>query len=301
MTDFSIIVVSYNTKELLRECLHAVVQTVQSSYELIVVDNASTDGSQHMVKEEFTNAILIEHTKNLGFAAGNNAGIRRSKGKYILLLNSDAMTSTGTIDAIKTFLDSRTDVHIAGCQTLGKDGTIQPSAGFVPDPLRAIFWMLFFDRFPLVSHVFPAYHKRNVSFFQKERQVDWVQGAFFCFRREVINRVGLLDEHIFLYAEDVDWCWRARQKGYRVIFTPVGQIRHLGQGSSNFVLTRAIRGELEVLPYLYKKQYGSIPSFFLQMLFFVGSILRIIIFGIIQRRKEVARAYVGYLARTPFS
>lgn len=301
MIDLSIIVVSFNTKELLRECLHAVVQTVQSTFELIVVDNASIDGSQHMVKEEFPTVTLVEQKKNLGFSAGNNTGIRRAKGKYILLLNSDAITQSGTIDAIKTFLDERPDSGIVGCQTIGKDGMIQPSAGFIPDPLRAIFWMLFLDRLPLASQLFPAYHKRNASFFQKERRVDWVQGAFLCFRHEMINRVGLLDEKIFLYAEDVDWCWRAVKKGYHIIFTPVGQVRHLGQGSSEFSPTPAIRGELEIMSYLYKKHYGYAAFFFLRTLLIIGSLLRIIIFGIIQRRKDMAKIYVGYLTRIPLS
>ncbi|MDP3724055.1 MAG: glycosyltransferase, partial [bacterium] len=164
-----------------------------------------------------------------------------------------------------------------------------------------VFWMLFLDNLPVVRQFFPAYHKRNQSFFQKERNVDWIQGAFLCFRSELVQRVGLFDEKIFLYAEDVDWCWRARRKGFRAVFTPVGQIRHLGQGSSGFSPHRAIRGELEVIPYLYKKFYGRAAAWFILALLVFGSLLRIAVFGIIQRRRDLASAYVGYLTRVSLS
>jgi len=246
--DLSVVVVSWNVVNLLRDCLGSIAAGADGLLpEIIVVDNASADGSAAMVRAEFPSALLIANTENLGFARANNQGLRISRGRYVLLLNSDTATPAGALGRLAGFLDSHPEAGAVGPRLLRPGGTPQPYA-FGSDPtigylLRRGANRLLFRR-PL--------HDWATTTIQ---EVDWVSGACLLVRREAIEQVGLLDEQIFMYFEDNDWCLRMRSAGWQVYYVPQVEITHLGGQSvaQNPAVRSAYYRSLE---YFYKKHYG---------------------------------------------
>ena len=199
----------------LRPCCPETLDT-----EVIVVDNASTDGSADMVAAEFPEARLIRNAENVGFPRGNNVGIAASAGRYVLLLNSDTMVPAGALARLVAFMDAHPQAGACSPRLLQLDGTPQPYA-FGCDPtlgylLRRGFSRLLFRR-PL--------HDWGVA---ETIEVDWVSGACLLIRREAIDQVGGLDEAMFMYFEDNDWCRRMRLAGWQVYYVPTVAITHIG-------------------------------------------------------------------------
>jgi GT2 family glycosyltransferase len=236
--DVSIIIVSWNTRDVLHDCLDSVFQQTEGLlFEVIVVDNASTDGSAEMVRIEFPRARLIENSCNKGFAAANNQAIAVAKGRYILLLNSDTIVLDHAIDKVVAFADSRPAAEIVGCRVLNPDGTLQPTCAMFPS-----IWNLLLSTTYLYK-LFP--HNRFLGREEMKwwggrdvRKVDVVWGCFMLVRREMIEKVGVLDEQFFMYGEETDWCYRSRNAGYKVVFTPCAEIIHLGGQSSKLAAAK---------------------------------------------------------------
>ncbi len=227
----SVIIVNHNTQELLQRCLKSMIeQTVGIPYEIIVVDNDSTDGSVQMIRREFPSVRLVENKENRGFAAANNQGINISKGEVILLLNSDTEVLDGAIQKTLAFMERCPEASIVGCRLLNRDGTLQPSCRSFPS-----VWNLFSESFFLyiVFRRTKLFGKYYMSFFDHDsiREVDVVKGACMMVRKEVFERVGLFDESYFMYSEEMDFCYRGKKAGYRVFFYPEGRIIHFGGGS----------------------------------------------------------------------
>lgn len=258
--DLSVIIVSYNTKELLRQCLESINVIRDTRYEVIVVDNASTDGSVDFLKglslrkdSPYQRFKLIENKKNLGFAAANNQGIRKAKGDYILLLNSDTVLKGNSLLKLIKFAKKHPRAGVVGCKLLNKDGSDQPSvAPFFTLP-RVFLWLFTGDRFLYSSP-------------QKARQVDWVMGAALMAKKEAIKEAGLLDEKFFMYMEEVEWCYRIKKAGWQVWFYPGAKIFHLVRGSSPEGKQRAILGIYEGLIYFYQKHFAPWQLFVLKLL-----------------------------------
>jgi GT2 family glycosyltransferase len=228
----SIIVVSFNTRDILRNCLNSVREHGKGiDHEIFVVDNASSDGSADMVAEEFPEADLITSPKNVGFAAGNNLALKKASGRFLLLLNSDAYLVPGTLESTLRFMEENTKCGILGVKLVGEDGKAQPSARMLPNA-----WLKFLvisgiaANFPnsriLGGPDYPWWDHRDV------REVGWVPGAYFLIRKEVIDKIGLLDERYFLYFEEIDFCLQAARAGWQVIFYPGAKVIHLGGESS---------------------------------------------------------------------
>ncbi|MFQ5797956.1 MAG: glycosyltransferase family 2 protein [Bacteroidota bacterium] len=227
----SIILVNHNTREILRKCLSSIGKQAKGiAYEIILVDNNSTDGSAEMVQREFPAVRLIRNSENRGFAAANNQGISRACGDYTLLLNSDTEVLDGAIQRTVEFMERHPKASIVGCRLLNRDGTLQPSCRSFPSVLNlfteSFFLYLIFKR----SKFFGKYY---MSFFNHGsiREVDVVKGAYMMIRKEVFDRVGLFDESYFMYAEEMDFCYRAKKSGHKVFFYPGSQVIHLGGGS----------------------------------------------------------------------
>lgn len=218
--DLSIIIVNYNTRELLRGRLHAL------SGRIIVVDNASSDGSREMVKKEFPNIDLVRNQRNVGFAKANNQGIRRTKSTYVLLLNTDCQATHQTITESLKFLETHPDVGVLSCKLVLPDGSIDPAChrGF-PTPWASLTYFLGLEKLFPASRIFGQYHQ-GYKPMGEIHDVDCISGAFFLTRREVIDQVGLLDEAFFMYGEDIDWCFRIRKAGYRIQFYPHVSVMH---------------------------------------------------------------------------
>lgn len=227
----SIIIVNYNTKDLLYACLTSLFthKKKEDQWEIIIVDNASSDKSQEEIKNlmlKIQHVKLIQNKANMGYAAANNQGIRASKGDYILLLNSDTEVRKGTIQNIISYADSHHDIAAATCRVELANGSLDMAChrGF-PTPWAAFTYFSGLERIFPRSILFSQYHQgyKNMS---KEHMVDCISGAFFFIRRSVIETIGFLDEAFFMYGEDIDWCYRIRQKGIKIAYIPQVSVIH---------------------------------------------------------------------------
>ncbi len=242
--DASIVVVSFNTRELLRECLLTVQrEAVGVSYEVIVVDNASNDGSPEMVASSFPWVRLIRSQENLGFAAANNCAFAAAQGRYLVLLNSDAFPRPGALRRAVTHMDAAPHVGLAGARLVGRDDSWQPSARLFPSPLNDFLALSgLAAKFPR-SRFFGRVDRTWADPLQPAA-VEWTPGAFAIIRRAVLEQVGHFDERFFLYYEEVDLCRRIRAAGHKVWYWPDVVVVHLGGESSKTVkhLTLASSG-----------------------------------------------------------
>lgn len=290
MIDVSIIIVSFNTRELLESLLISIIEnTKRVRFEIIVVDNASTDDSARLAKE-LTKEVLgrvLKNTKNLGFAKANNQGIRRARGKYLLLLNSDTHLIEDSVSGMFDFLEKDKSVGVAGCKLLNRDGSLQENGGFFPDIWRLFLWALLLDDLPVLNRL-NLYHPHKI-FYQGKKSVDWVTGAFFMIRRNVIEEVGLFSEKFFMYVEEIEYCWRVKKFGWRVIYNPLTSIVHIGGASSN--REKVITGEYRGLIVFYKLHKSRIENMLLRIFLKTGAFLRVILFGLILRKKGFLVSY----------
>lgn len=226
--DLSIIIVSYNTRSTTRKCLEVLeCHRPTRSFEVILVDNASTDGSADMVERDFPWVRLVRLSSNKGFAGGNNEGIRRSAGRYVLLLNSDAFVGESVIDSSIEYMEKNPSIGVLGCTLTGEDGSMQASARMLPCITNKVLSLTgLAKRFPR-SRIFG---RVDYTWWDHSHplKVGWVVGAYFLIRREVLERVGMLDERYFLYFEEVDFCRAVATAGWDVVYYPHARVVHLG-------------------------------------------------------------------------
>lgn len=263
--DLSIVILNYNTVELTRKCLETVFASELGAYtmEVIVCDNGSTDGSVEMITKEFPQVVFINNKNNLGFAAGNNPGIKRAQGRYVLLLNTDTEVPPKTLATMITFMDKNPGVGASTCKLLLPDGTMDPAChrGF-PTPWVAFTYMSKLEKLFPKTRLFGEYHQ-GYKGFDTIHEVDCIVGAFFLVRREVVRQVGLLDEEFFMYGEDIDWAYRIRKAGWKIMFNPTVTILHKKKqsGRSNILRKRRVTTEVYFHRYnwlFYKKHYAPI-------------------------------------------
>lgn len=222
MPDLSIVIVNYNTREFLKACLHSIERSGKNSdrYEVIVVDNASQDGSMEMVTHEFPSVKSIAMGANMGFAAANNRGMKASTGRYILLLNSDTEVGAGVLRDLARYMDEHNDAGALTCVLKFADGSMDPAChrGF-PSPWASLTYFIGLEKLFPSSRIFGQYHQGYLPM-GEIHDIDCISGAFFWVRREVIDQVGPLDEAFFMYGEDIDWCFRIREAGWKIQFYP---------------------------------------------------------------------------------
>ncbi|HUV41736.1 MAG TPA: glycosyltransferase family 2 protein [Sedimentisphaerales bacterium] len=230
--DVSIIIVNWNTRDILKDCLNSIYRHTDGiGFEVIVVDNGSEDGSCGMVKDYFPNVVLIENPQNRGFAAANNQAMRIARGRNVLLLNSDTLVLDGAIVKTVAFADANPAAAVVGCRVLDRNGTVQQSCFMFPSITNLIL---------AVTYLYKLFPRSR--FFARERmgwwdgndvrQVDAVAGCFMLVARRAIEQTGMMDERFFMYGEETDWCYRFKQAGWKVMFTPDGEIIHLGAQST---------------------------------------------------------------------
>lgn len=226
--DVSIIVVAWNVRDLVRECLESTYrETRDVDFEVIYVDNASKDGSAEMVRKEFPQARIIENSENLGFIKANNQAIEVARGRYVLLLNSDTVVLDGAIQKTVAFADRNPDAAVVGCRVLNRDRTLQRACFMYPSLLNTILAATYlYKLFPRSS--FFGRERMTWWDFDDVRDVEVVCGCYALVRKKAIDEVGVMDETYFVYGDDPDWCYRFRQKGWRVVFTPEASIVHYG-------------------------------------------------------------------------
>lgn len=255
MNTLSIIIVNWNTRDILLDCLESIAAHPPSRpYDIWVVDNASNDGSVTAVRARYPHVQLIENAANRGFAAANNQAIHASHGDYLLLLNSDTLVREGALERLALFLDAHPRVGIAGACLLNADGTLQPSWAAFPS-----LWSELLGRNMRVCR---PYRTNDGS---TAYAVDWVGGAALLIRRTTVEQIGDLDEGYFMYSEETDWCFRARQAGWDVCYLPDALIVHLGGQSSRKASIRMkvqlYRSKLR----FYTKHYGRFHGYVLSI------------------------------------
>ncbi|WP_262693631.1 glycosyltransferase family 2 protein [Kordiimonas aquimaris] len=281
--DLSIIIVNWNTRAMLRDCLHSVFDgSPKGSFEVLVVDNASNDGSAAMVSREFPATRLYCNSENVGFAAANNQVIQRARGRYILLLNSDTLVHGDVLQQSIEFMDSDSNAGAMGCRVLNRDGTLQHSTSQFPSFLNLTMQTLGLDRI------------NGVPFFKRYRMLDWdrtttrnvdtVSGCYMMVRRECVNEVGLLDERFFFFGEETDWCRRMRAADWDVVFAPVGEITHFGGGSSGGLNHKRDVMLSEATVKLHRKYNGPVVSLAVFLLLFVFNSSRFVFWWFQSRR-----------------
>lgn len=232
MPDLSIIIVNTNNKKILQECLESIYQnTHRISFEIIVSDNASSDGSPEMVKTKFPQARLIENQENLGFTKASNQGLKIYNARYALLLNNDTIVKDSALDRMIEFMDLNPSAGACGAKLLNLDGSIQRQGGMAGKR----FWLA-----------------------KKPTPVDFATGAALLVRKEVIDKVGILDENLFFYNDDLDWCRSIRKAGWKIYFLPQAEIIHYGGYSSRRVFNPKlfVEGFAGGL-YFCRKHYGE--------------------------------------------
>ena len=220
----SIVIVTYNSSTHIDGCLRSLTDNPPHvEHEVVVVDNASPDGTAAAVRARWKAVRTIDAGANLGFARANNLGIRQSAGSLILLLNPDTVIPPGAIDILVAALDARPDAAVVGPRLIDSDGRVELSFGWMMSPLAEARQKLLTRGSarggPVAAYV--------VSLTRRAREVDWVSGACLLVRRDDADAVGLMDERYFMYAEDVDFCAAIRTRGRRVLFTPAAEVVHL--------------------------------------------------------------------------
>lgn len=228
MRDFelSITICSWNTLSDTRACLASLEEVrSEANFEVIVLDNNSEDGSPDMVEREFPWVRLMRMSQNLGFTGGQNRMLEARKGRHALLLNSDTVVHPQAIKILMDHLEAHPEVGILGPKLLNPDGSLQYSCRRFPRPLAALF------RNTPLGKLFPNNRFTREYLMQdwphdQSREVDWVSGAALLAREELISKIGILDPEYFMFSEDVDYCWRAWEAGYKVIYLPKSVITH---------------------------------------------------------------------------
>lgn len=290
----SIIIVSFNTKDLLKDCIHSLHKaTNNTDYEIIIVDNASTDGSPEMIETDFKEVNIIRNSENAGFAKANNQALKIAKGKYFLLLNSDTVVKEGTIETMVSFMEDHEGTAAVGPKVLNADGTIQSIGRYFPSLYGS--FILFFrihKLFPqkIRNNMFPKIFRDETKIFK----VDWVSGCCILLRRDVVDNAGLLDESFFFYGEEVEWCYRAKKAGYNIHYLPNAEIIHYGGASG---IDRPVQRLLDTQKALYEKCFGRSKGILIaifHILTIALSIIKINVTGDILNEKNVLKSEMKF-------
>lgn len=311
--EVSIVIVNWNTRDLLRGCLASIAAETSVPHEVIVIDNASSDGSVEMVAVEFPGVRLITNRENRGFAGANNQGLAIARGAHLLLLNPDTVVLDGAIDRTLAWLAEHPDVGCVGCQVMEGPEVIQQTCFADPTPLNQAIVEFGLMRLAPFVPVFGRPWYRGWDR-RSERDVDVVSGMFMLVPRRVFETVGPLDEGFFIYAEEADWCRQMRNAGWRCVFAPVARIVHLDGGSKS---TSQIRSKMHVQMqkshlYYARKHHGRAGEALTRAMYLLSALLRAGLFGVLtlvrtdvdtRARVRLSLATLGYLltGREPIS
>jgi GT2 family glycosyltransferase len=270
----SIIIVGWNVCDDLVRCLRSVERHAPSEpCEVIVIDNASVDGTVDTVRREFPHVTVLANGENRGFAAANNQGLARATGRYILLLNPDTVVRTGALDTMIQYMEVHEDVGVCGPLLLNSDGSIQASVRRFPNFRSALYRNTIFRNIGLFR---TDYRRFMMCDFTYDRlcEVDQVMGAALMTRRSVVEQIGRLDERFFMYFEEVDFCYRVRRAGWRVTFIPQAQITHRGQASAEQIPVAAEIMMLTSMVAYFRRHRGPLATAGFNILFKPAFLLR---------------------------
>jgi len=282
--ELSVVIVSYNAKAHLTNCLRSLYQhTSLRPLEVMVVDNASTDGSLAMLARDFPEVRAIGSPDNIGFSGANNLAMREAKGRFLLLLNNDAMVTPGAVDTMLRIIQERPEVAVLGPLLRNEDGSVQISYGR----------MLSFHAEAVQKFLSKGYARGNAFLrryvetrSKKEAYPDWVSGACLMIRAEILDKVGMFDDRFFMYSEEVDFCERVRRGGHRILYTPRAEVIHLGGKSTEANPEKAAFEYRRSQLYFYSKHYGRARVRLLKSYLLFSIVIRWILGGPAQRRLQ---------------
>jgi N-acetylglucosaminyl-diphospho-decaprenol L-rhamnosyltransferase len=292
----SVIIVNWNAGDLLLKCVRSIIADQDRSglqnVEIVVIDNASSDGSINSIKLLYSKIGCIQNSENLGFAHANNQGIHSATGQYVLLLNPDTEIRPGALSEMVRFMESHPKVGAVGPMLLNNDGSLQISAYPEPSLFREMWRLFYFDGFlPIGSYPMNAWHP------EIPREVDVLMGACILLRREVLSQCGLLDERYFIYSEDQDYCRRIRSGGWKIFWLPRAQVVHYGGQS-----TQQVKGDMFVRLYrekinYFRMHYGDSVATRYKILLLVASIIRLLLSPLALLKSSPQRSRACELAR----
>jgi len=291
--DISIIIVSWNTKKYLEECLNS-LRTISGnlSTEIIVVDNASADGTPEMVRTQFPDVKLIESGANLGFAKGNNLGIQKATGRYLCLINSDVNVPPDCLSTMHSYMEQQPTIGVTGPAMLRTDGKVHRSGMRFPTlwtvALRALYLDSIFDGVKF----FGGFLMKDFRF-DRITDIEVLDGWFWMVRREALIQVGTLDERFFMYAEDVDWCKRFHMARWRVVFYPTARALHYcGASSANAPSRFTVEMQRANLQY-WKKYHGRVSLLLYLFINCLGYTIRAAAWALIFTVKRSSNTLAG--------
>ncbi len=259
-SDVSFVIVTWNAKEYVSECLESLRENYRGPAEIIVVDNASHDGTPEQVRENFPECRLVETGANLGFAKGNNAGIALATGKYLFLVNSDVKILPGCVETLAELMEANPSVGLAGPQMLGADGSVRRSTMRFPTLWNSLCRALALDSIFRRSRLLAGYLMGDFDH-RQSRDVEILNGWFWVVRREALQQVGALDDRFFMYGEDMDWCYRFSKAGWRNVFCAESAAVHYGGASSALAPARFYVEKQRANLQYWKKHHGRVSAF----------------------------------------
>jgi GT2 family glycosyltransferase len=283
----SVIICSYNTLNITKKCLQHLALSIAKlgkPVETIVIENGN-DGTGELIRKKYPWVKLIEPGKNTGFALGNNLGMAAANkdSKFILLLNSDALVNKNTLSEAVKYFNTNIECDLLGCKLLLEDGSLQASGGYLPTPPSVVFWIWGFDLMPIINKYLKSVHPKNLHFYDNDKKLGWVMGAFLFMKYEVYEKTHGMDENFFLYMEEVEWCKRINDFGFNIYFTPKFEITHLDKSSSKkdpLKFRQIFVRELEGIIYFAKKYYPA-HIFWLTPAIKLGLVLRVVAFSLV--------------------
>jgi len=303
--DVTILIVNWNTRKLLQDCLQSIEYFLNGKvkYEVIVVDNGSTDGSVDMVKNDFPSVIILANKENLGFVRANNQGAALARGRYILLLNSDTVLLDGGIKEIVFYMDTHADVGVATGRVLYPDQTFQRPFRRFPHWSGAVFR----HTIQLIAKVKPPFEKRfRLEHLDEniKHEVDWVCGAYMFVRKELVDRGKVFDKDIFMWSEDTLLCHNIRSRGYQVVYLPCAPIIHYAGESRNKVPVESAYNSFRGSVIYFKKTHGeSVARFYCLAVRYIWTVFAIIFMFLqfipLPRFEEKAKLFSSLVSKGP--
>jgi len=279
----SIVLVCWNNKEYLDQCLKSLYDTgMRNSFDIVVVDNGSTDGSQQMLAEKYPQVKIIQNDSNLGLGKASNQGIEATQGRYVLLLNNDTIVNGAAFDAMVDFLEQNPRVGAVGGKVLNPDGSVQSCYNYF-----STLW----EEFLIATRLGEMFQPGYPAVMQADAitSVDWITSACLMVRRATLDEVGLLDENYFIYGDEADLQYRIKNAGWEIYYLPDATIIHYGGRSMTRWPRRKLVYRGKVL--FYKKHYGALMTFLLRTMLAVVSFVKMLVWGIaylLPGKREIA-------------
>ena len=275
MPDITVSIVNWNTAHELQECLDSIISQQGIDFEITVVDNASSDDSVEMLTTKYFGELtLIANSANIGFGKAHNQALRQSDSRYFMIINPDSkFTNPNTLSKIIEYMDSNAEIGMLGPKILNTDGSLQYSARRFPSMIAGMFRNTWLDKlFP--SNKFVKSYLMSDWSHEEISNVDWLSGAALVVRKEMVNKIGMLDERFFMYCEDIDWCKRAHDAGWKVVYYPSVSVLHRIGAASDKDPYNAIRRHHKSMLQYFLKYNANKPAVLLTPLVMLGLWLR---------------------------